>query len=289
MIKPSTFSIVGFDSKNAAWGIAVASKFPAAGAVVPWARADAGAVATQSYANTSYGPRGLDLMGSGKSAQETLDTLIAEDDGRDLRQVGLVDAAGRAATFTGKDCFDWAGGLVGDYYCVQGNILVGEHVVRAMAEAFEAGEGELPERLLAALGAGDLAGGDRRGRQSAGLLVVRPQGGYGGFNDRWMDYRVDDHEDPVPRLRDLIELHHLHFEKSPIEEELAIEGEICQTLQALMIKLGYDLKTASGIYDPETQHALRQFLGNENFEERANFDSGRIDPPVYEFILRKFG
>ncbi|TFH35863.1 MAG: DUF1028 domain-containing protein [Anaerolineales bacterium] len=289
MIKPSTFSIVAFDSKASSWGIAVASKFPAAGAVVPWARADAGAVATQSYANTSYGPLGLEMMASGRTAQETLDTLIAEDDGRDLRQAGLVDLKGGVATYTGKDCFDWAGGRSGDGYCLQGNILVGELVLQRMAEAYEGTPGELPERLLAALFAGDRAGGDRRGRQSAALLVVKPEGGYGGYNDRWIDYRVDDHADPVPRLLELLELHHLYFDKSPSEEELAIEGEICRNLQSLMIKQDYALDQASGIYDPATQKALRQFLGNENFEERANFDTGRIDAPVYEFLVRKFG
>jgi uncharacterized Ntn-hydrolase superfamily protein len=289
MIKLSTFSIVAFDSNNAAWGIAVASKFPAAGAVVPWARADAGAVATQSYANTSFGPRGLDMMASGLSAQEALDKLIAEDEGRDLRQAGFVDKNGGAMTFTGKDCFEWAGGLIGEGYCVQGNILVGETVVQTMAEAFEAAKGALPERLMSALLTGDRAGGDRRGRQSAGLLVVKPEGGYGGFNDRWIDYRVDDHEDPVPRLSELLELHHLYFEKSPPEEELSIEGEVCKHLQSMMIDQKYELDSASGIYDPATQQTLRQFLGNENFEERANFDTGRIDAPVYEFLIRKFG
>lgn len=288
MIKPSTFSIVGFDSEDSAWGIAVASKFPAAGAVVPWARADAGAVATQSYANTSYGPRGLEMMASGMSAQETLKALIADDEGRDLRQVGLVDKQGNSATFTGGQCFTWAGGISGDGYCAQGNILVGEEVIHAMAEAFETQTGALPERLMAALLAGDRAGGDRRGRQSAGLLVVKPEGGYAGFNDRWIDYRVDDHENPVPRLSELLELHHLYFEKSPPENELEIKGSVCETLQAMMIEQGYLPGDASGAYDQKTREALRKFLGNENFEERAEFEAGRIDAPVYEFLKRKF-
>ncbi len=289
MIKPSTFSIVAFDSGATAWGIAVASKFPAAGAVVPWARSDAGAVATQSYANTSYGPRGLDMMASGISAQETLDALIKEDEGRDLRQVGLVDLKGGSATYTGKDCFEWAGGLTGEGYCVQGNILVGEKVIQAMGDAFEAASGDLPGRLMQALLAGDRAGGDRRGRQSASLLVVKPEGGYGGFNDRWIDYRVDDHEDPVPQLMELLALHHLYFEKSPPEDELAITQEVCKNLQSIIKKQGYDLPSTSGEYDETTRKALREFLGNENFEERADFKQGRIDAPVYEYLLRKFG
>ena len=288
MIKPSTFSIVAFDSSASAWGIAVASKFPAAGAVVPWARAGAGAVATQSYANTSYGPLGLDMMTSGMSASDALEKLIADDEGRDLRQVGLVDLEGRATTYTGKDCFDWAGGLTGEGYCVQGNILVGEVVIQSMAAAFESAEGELPERLMIALLAGDRSGGDKRGRQSAGLLVVKPEGGYGGYNDRWIDYRVDDHVDPVPRLIGLLELHHLYFEKSPPEEELSIEGEILNTLQAMMIQQGYKLNATNDAFNTITQKALRQFLGNENFEERADFDAGLIDAPVYEFLKRKF-
>jgi uncharacterized Ntn-hydrolase superfamily protein len=289
MIRPSTFSIVAYDSNDSAWGIAVASKFPAAGAVVPWARASAGAIATQSYANTSFGPRGLDLMSSGISAQEALDTLISEDEGRDLRQAGFVDKKGTSATYTGKDCFEWAGGLTGEGFCVQGNILVGDGVIQAMADAFETTEGDLPHRLMSALYAGDRAGGDRRGRQSAGLLVVKPEGGYGGFNDRWIDYRVDDHADPVPRLSELLDLHHLYFEKSPPEQELSIEDEICSNIQRMLIKLGYISEQASGIYNPATQQALREFLGNENFEERADIENGRIDAPVYEFLMEKFG
>ena len=289
MIRPSTFSIVAYDSTDSAWGIAVASKFLAAGAVVPWARASSGAVATQSYANTSYGPRGLDLMSSGISAQEALDRLIGEDEERDLRQAGFVDKNGNSATYTGKGCFEWAGGLSGEGFCVQGNILVGEGVIRAMTEAFETTEGDLPHRLVSALYAGDRAGGDRRGRQSAGLLVVKPGGGYGGLNDRWIDYRVDDHEDPVPRLLELLELHHLYFEKSPPEEEHSIEDEVCSNLQRMMINHGYLSEQASGEYDHSTQQALREFLGNENFEERADFENGRIDAPVYEFLRRKFG
>jgi uncharacterized Ntn-hydrolase superfamily protein len=288
MIRPSTFSIAAYDSKDSAWGIAVASKFPAAGAVVPWARAGAGAVATQSYANTSFGPRGLDLMSTGTSAQEALESLISEDEGRDLRQAGFVDKEGNSATYTGKECFEWAGGLAREGFCVQGNILVGDGVIQAMADAFETSVGDLPRRLMSALYAGDRAGGDRRGRQSAGLLVVKPEGGYGGFNDRWIDYRVDDHEDPVPRLLELLELHHLYFEKSPPEEELSIEDEVCRNLQGMMIKLGYFSEQASGKYDSATHQALREFLGNENFEERADFEKGRIDAPVYEFLRRKF-
>ena len=209
-----TFSIVAFDPADRTWGVAVASKFPAVGAVVPFARADAGAVATQSFANTSYGPRGLEMMAKGLSADVALKKLLEEDPEKELRQVGLVDEQGHAATFTGSGCFSWAGGLIGNGYACQGNILAGEQVVKALEGGFLKTEGDLSTRLYAALLAGDRAGGDRRGRQSAAIYVVKAGAGYAGFNDRWMDYRVDDHQDPVPQLGKLIEMHHLYFDKS---------------------------------------------------------------------------
>lgn len=287
-IRIATFSIAAYDPQEDAWGVAVASKFPAVGAVVPWARAGAGAIATQSYANTTFGPRGLGLMERGASAQETLDRLLAEDEGRALRQVGAVDAQGRAATFTGDDCFDWAGGLTGEGYSVQGNILAGAQVVERMAQAFEGAGGDLPERLMAALLAGDRAGGDRRGRQSAALLVVKPEGGYSGFNDRWIDYRVDDDEDPVPRLMDLLELHRLYFEHSEPGERLPLEGETLIALQRIARGRGFEIEE-EGAYDEKTRNALRAFIGNENFEDRTNFEEAWIDRPVFEYLMKKFG
>lgn len=289
MPQPSTFSIAAYDPEQQAWGIAVASKFPGAGAVVPWAEADAGAVATQSYANPAYGPKGLDLMRDGVSAELALEQLLAGDEQSALRQVGLVDAQGNPATFTGEDCLTWAGGRTGQHYAVQGNILVGPEVVDDMAEAFEVTEGDLPARLLAALQAGDRAGGDRRGKQSAAIFVVKPEGGYGGLNDRWMDYRVDDHPEPVYKLAELVEMHRLYFGESPAEDELPIEGEVAESLQALMAELDYYEGPVHGSYDKATKKALRAFIGNENFEERADVEAGRIDRPVYEFLLRRFG
>jgi len=206
-----TFSIVACDLEEQTWGVAVASKFPAVGAVVPWAQAGIGAVATQSFANTSYGPRGLALMATGLSAEEALARLLEDDPERELRQVGLVDGQGRAATFSGSGCFAWAGGVSGKGYAVQGNILAGKRVVTALEKGFLKSKGDLAARLHAALLAGDRAGGDRRGRQSAAIYMVKPKGGYGGYNDRLLDYRVDDHEDPVPRLGEMIELHRLYF------------------------------------------------------------------------------
>ena len=189
------------DPEAGEWGVGVQSKFLAVGAVVSWAKAGVGAVATQSYCNTSFGPDGLALMAQGLSAQDALDRLVAGDEGRARRQVGLVDAQGRAATFTGDECHDWAGGFTGTHYAVQGNILVSGATVEAMAKGFEEAGGELADRLVTSLAAGQAAGGDRRGQQSAAVLVVRPEGGYGGFNDRYLDLRVDDDPAPIERLK----------------------------------------------------------------------------------------
>jgi len=284
----STFSIAAYDPDGPAWGVAVASKFPAVGAVVPWAAAGAGAVATQSYANTSFGPRGLQMMASGKAAAEALDALLADDPGREQRQVGLIDARGGSATFSGKECFAWAGGKTGEHFCVQGNILTGPDVIEAMADGFTGREGDFAGRLLAALQAGDRAGGDRRGRQSAAILVVRAGAGYGGYNDVWLDYRVDDDPDPVPRLAELVSLHRLYFGKSDPKDELAVSGDLARELQTMMGRLGYYRGDATGEYDDLTRDALRRFLGNENFEDRTDFLHGRIDAPVVEFLRRKF-
>lgn len=283
-----TFSIVACDLQEQSWGVAVASKFPAVGAVVPWAQAGIGAVATQSFANTSYGPRGLALMATGLSAEETLQRLLEDDPERDVRQLGLVDAQGRAATYSGKGCFAWAGGIAGSGYAVQGNILAGKKVVVALEKGFLKAVGDLPTRLHAALLAGDRAGGDRRGRQSAAMYVVKAKAGYGGYNDRWLDYRVDDHEDPVPRLGELLELHRLYFGKSPDAERVVLGTEQVRRLQVILNRLGYLASEPSGEYDPATQKALRAFVGNENFEERCDPAAGWMDAPVLEYIYRKF-
>jgi uncharacterized Ntn-hydrolase superfamily protein len=196
----STFSIVAVDLERKEWGVAVASKYLAVGAVVPWARAGVGAVATQSYVNVTYGPRGLELLASGKSAEEVLKQLTDTDKGKDTRQAAIVDAKGNVANFTGTGCLAWAGAKSGKHYSCQGNLLAGEGVVNAMAQAFEEAKGPLAWRLMGALEAGEKAGGDKRGKQSAAILVVRDQGGPSGFNDRMIDFRVDDHETPVQEL-----------------------------------------------------------------------------------------
>jgi uncharacterized Ntn-hydrolase superfamily protein len=199
-----TFSIVAFDPKTGDLGVAVASKFLAVGSVVPYAKAGVGAIATQSFANTTFGPKGLGLLRKGLTPSQVLKQLLASDKDRELRQVGIVDAKGRAAAFTGKKCLPWAGHIVGKGFAVQGNILAGEQVVKAMAKAFQETQGELAERLMAALEAGEQAGGDARGKQSAAILVVRKGAGYGGFDDRYIDLRVDDHPEPVKELRRIL-------------------------------------------------------------------------------------
>ncbi|HET7144144.1 MAG TPA: DUF1028 domain-containing protein [Anaerolineales bacterium] len=277
-----TFSIVACDLGEKSWGIAVASKFPAVGAVVPWAQANAGAVATQSFANTSFGPQGLEMMANGISADEALAKLLMDDSNRELRQAGLVDSLGNAKTFTGNGCFPWAGGVTGKGYAIQGNILAGPKVVPAMEKKFLAFKGELPSRLYAALMAGDRAGGDKRGRQSAAIYVVKPNGGYGGFTDRWIDYRVDDHEDPVPRLGELLEMHDLYFGKSPESERLPLKGKSLEQISAILKRAVY-LKRNTAFQD-----AFNALMGNENFEERADPNAQWIDKPVMRYLLKKF-
>ena len=282
----STFSIIACDLKSQSWGIAVASKFPAVGAVVPWAKAKVGAIAIQSLANTTFGPRGLELLASGLSAEEAMLKLLARDRERDDRQVGIVDFKGRSTSFTGKSCSVWAGGLMGPGYAIQGNSLAGAEVVAEMEHAFLEAKGELPERLFAALDGGSRAGGDRRGRQSAALLVVKQKAGYGGYNDRWVDCRVDDHLNPIGRLGELLELYRLYFGKSPKSQKVKLEGEVLRGIQVIMKGLGYYSPTHGG-YDDATREAFRSFIDNENFEARANPDAGWIDRPVLEYLMKK--
>jgi len=281
-----TFSIVARDPQAGESGIAVQSKFLAVGAVVPWAKAGVGAIATQSWANTSYGPRGLELLASGLSVQETLAQLIGEDDGRASRQVGIVGVDGQPATFTGDQCFPWAGGQVGEHYTCQGNILVGEDTVLAMARTFEQTTGRLCDRLVAALAAGQAAGGDSRGQQSAALLVVRQGGGYGGFNDRFIDLRVDDHPQPINELQRILQLHKLYLFPPDPADILVIDHDIARELQQLLTVLGDYQGASSGSYDEVTRAAFRKFSGRENLEERW-FEDARVDRTVLEFLRQK--
>lgn len=283
MIPCSTFSIVAADPVAGECGVAVASKFLSAGAVVPWARGGVGAIATQSYANTSYGPAGLDLLAKGLSPQAVIDRLTAADPDAAKRQVGIVDLDGGAATFTGDACFPWCGGLTADHVSVQGNILVGEATVTAMLRAFQTTTGALAARLLAALKAGDDAGGDRRGKQSAALLVVKPAGGYGGGNDRYLDLRVDDHPHPVDELERLTGLWRLYFEKPSVDDLLVIDDRLAQELRDGLRRLGYDPGRDGEPWGDHARQAFTSFSEMENLEDRLRAD-GRTDRQVLAYF-----
>ena len=286
-----TFSIVAHDAAEDAWGVAVSSKFPAVGAVVPWARAGVGAVATQSYAKIGFGSDGLDLMADGRSAEDALSDLLAADDGRETRQLALVDSSGGVAAHTGADCHDWAGHKVGAGFSVQGNLLAGEAVIDAMVAGYVQAEGELADRLVAALRAGEYAGGDRRGKQSAAVLVVRPGGGYGGDNDRYLDLRVDDAAEPVQRLDALVRMHHLYFQPARAEDILRIDREIASELQAMLIKQGYMTGEVNGDWDEVCQQVFFMLIGNENLEMRWSPERNRfsIDRVVLDYLRERFG
>jgi uncharacterized Ntn-hydrolase superfamily protein len=268
----ATFSIVACDLQARHWGVATQSKFLAVGSVVPWAEADVGAVATQSYANPRYGPDGLTLLRQGQSAQDVVEALTGADHDRDHRQLGIVDSRGGAATFTGSKCFARAGGRTGDGYAAQGNILVSVDTVDALAESFER-RGELPlaERLLECLTAAQAAGGDRRGQQSAALLVAKKDGGYGGLSDTLVDLRVDDHASPIEELRRLFGIHRLLFGKTPREEWISVDDALRAEMRGLLTALGYE--------------RLEDWAGVENLEERVDGEDA-IDPVVLDELRR---
>ena len=274
----STYSIVAGDLEAREWGVAVQSKFLAVGAAVPAAEAEVGAIATQAWANLAYRPQGLALLGEGYSAEDAVRALVGADEGREHRQLGVVDALGRAATYTGSDCLDWAGGTTGPGFAAQGNILVSAATVEALVETFERSEGRrLAERLLACLAAAEGAGGDRRGRQSAALLVVRKDGGYGGTSDVAVDLRVDDHPEPVEELARIYRLHDLLFGETPEEEWLDVCAELGEELRERLAALGFE--------QPELADALEAWAGTENLEERVR-GAARIDPVVLAQLRR---
>lgn len=275
----STYSIVACDLEAREWGVAVQSKFLAVGAAVPAAEAEAGALATQAWANLAYRGDGLALLRDGYSADDVVRTLVGADDGRDHRQVGVVDALGRSATYTGSSCLDWAGGTAGDGYAAQGNILVSEATVTALASTFERTGGlPLAARLLACLAAAQAAGGDRRGQQAAALLVVREEGGYGDTSDVAVDLRVDDHAAPVPELARLYEIHDLLFGQTPEEEWIEVDEALGTELRERLAALGYD--------EPELGAALAAWAGTENFEERVR-GADRVDPVILAQLRRR--
>lgn len=278
-----TFSIVARDDScdPPEWGIAVASKFLAVGSAVPWAQAGAGAVATQALANLAYGPDGLKLLAAGQSADEVVAGLTAADDDRVHRQLGVVDATGRAATYTGAECLHWAGGRTGNGYCCQGNILTGPDVVERMCEAFESTAGELALRLLAAVRAGDAAGGDSRGRQSAAVYVARAGGGYGGGIDRSVDLRVEDHPAPIDELDRLFGLHRLYFPRPEDLDFVPLDDGLRDEMAGLLAGAGYDVAEGpSGLRD-----ALYRYVGTENLEERWSEDD-TIERGILEHLRR---
>lgn len=274
----ATYSIVACDLAAGHWGVAVQSKFLGVGSIVPWAAPGVGAVATQAYANPRYGPDGLALLRDGLSAEETVARLTAADDGRDHRQLGVVDAQGRGATYTGGACMDWAGGIAGDCFAAQGNILVGAETVDALAQTFADTEGRpLARRLLACLAAAQAAGGDSRGQQSAALLVVEKDGGYAGLSDTLVDLRVDDHPEPIAELTRIFELHDLLFGSTPRDEWLAVDDGLRDELAGRLRTLGYD---------GDLGEAFAAWAGAQNLEERVD-GIERIDPVVLGELRRQ--
>ena len=309
-----TFSIVALDPATGDLGVAVQSKFLAVGAVVPWAQAGVGAIATQSFANVGYGPGGLALLADGLGADETLARLVESDSLRDQRQAGIVDASGLAATHTGRQCFAWAGGRIGPGYAAQGNILAGAGVVDGLADTFVAGGRPFPELLVDCLAAADAAGGDRRGRESAALLVVRAGGGYGGGNDRWMDLRVDHHDDPIGELARLVDLQHLYFDRPALGDLQAVDETTAAEVRSGLESLGAgpggrfgtvyapmsgepameseprpsvgERRSFPANWDEGWQRALDDWMSVENLEERAAAP-GWIDRHVLTVLRAK--
>jgi uncharacterized Ntn-hydrolase superfamily protein len=273
----ATYSIAACDLDAGQWGVATQSKFLGVGSVVPWAVPGVGAIATQAYANPRYGPDGLALLREDMSAQEVVERLTAADDGREHRQLGVVDGQGRGASFTGSECMDWAGGRTGDGYAAQGNILVSAATVNAIAETFESTIGSLAERLLNCLDAAQAAGGDRRGQQSAALLVVERDGGYAGLSDEVVDLRVDEHPRPLEELRRIFVMHQAIFGKTPREKWIDVDQALAGELRERLTKLGYE---------GELGQAFFTWAGNENLEERVDGVES-VDPVVLEELRRQ--
>jgi uncharacterized Ntn-hydrolase superfamily protein len=310
-----TYSIVARDPATGDLGVAVQSKFLAVGAVVPWARAGVGAVATQSFANVAYGPDGLAQLSQGSLAQDTVDALVGPDEHRATRQVGLVDAHGGSATYTGADCLAWAGGRTGDGWAAQGNILAGPSVVDALVDTLLAGARPFPELLVACLAAADEQGGDRRGRESAALLIVREGGGYGGANDRWIDLRVDQHDDPIGELARVLGHVRLYFDRPDPADLLPVDDALAADLRRGLETVGAQpggrfesiFTTMSGKpaddvprpctgsprpipsnWDETWQAALERWMDVENLEERTAAP-GWIDPRVLSILRARAG
>ena len=284
VLKPSTFSIVAFDGSTGDLGVAVESKFIAVGALVPWAKAGVGAIATQAWANVSYGPRGLKMLEAGFSASETLRRLLGDDPRPEVRQVAIVDGKGDVAVHTGSECMEWAGHVTGAGYSCQGNILSSSKVVQSMADAYEETSGDLVDRLLRALSAGQAAGGDRRGEQSAALLVVRDKGGYEGFTDRYVDLRVDDHPHPIEELERIFKIYDMTIlSREDPRNLLSIDAEMTLVLQKDLKKLSLYHGEVTGTFDDATKKALADFVNLHNFENRMR-EEGRIWKSILDYL-----
>ena len=268
-----TFSIVAYDPKNKEWGVAVQSKFVAVGSIVPFAKANIGAIATQALANTSYGPKGLQLLQSGLTASEVLEQVLKGDDLMEERQVGIVDMKGKVASFTGKNCFEWAGHIVGKNFACQGNILASEKVVQGMADAYEDTSGDLIEKFFSALETGQKNGGDRRGKESAAILIVKKEGAYDGGTDRYIDIRVDEHAEPIKELKKVFEIYDMCLLKRDDPEDIIkLEGNNLKLVKELLRKDGFYKGEIDDYYDNNTRKALRDWLGTNNFEVKERED-----------------
>jgi uncharacterized Ntn-hydrolase superfamily protein len=282
--RPSTFSIVAFDSRNGDLGVAVESKFPAVGAIVPWAKANVGAIATQALINVSYGPTGLKMLEGGLSAEETLQKMTAADLQPEVRQAAVVDTKGRVAAHTGKECLDWAGHVTGDGYSCQGNILASSKVVESMAKAYEETKGDLIDKLLQALTAGQGAGGDRRGQQSAAILIVREKGGYEGYTDKYLDLRVDDHPNPIEELKRVFKAYDITMlSREDPRNLLTIDRDVTTILQRNLKKLGMYNGPITGNLDAATKKSLDEWVNINNFENRMR-EEGRIWKSILDYL-----
>jgi uncharacterized Ntn-hydrolase superfamily protein len=303
-----TYSIVAYDSASGDLGIAVQSKFPNVGGIVPWARAGVGAVATQSLGNTAYGDDGLRLMAMGATAPEAMRIVMRADQRPAQRQVGMIDAHGNAASWTGDSCFDWAGGrtlgadgqivlggkgamIVGRGFAAQANIMVSDQTVKNMADAFAGATGSLADRLMAALVAGQAGGGDKRGMESAALLVVRANGGYLGANDRYIDIRVYDDTNPIRELQRLYRLHQLYFFQSRPQDLVPITADIVRQLEPILLAEPVNqrekwLDAPQGTANAKFLQALENFMYWENYDVRVRTD-GKIDRVALDDILAR--
>jgi uncharacterized Ntn-hydrolase superfamily protein len=282
-----TFSIVAYDPERKEWGVAVQSKFIAVGSIVPWAKSGVGAIATQAWANTSYGPKGLALLEQGLTAEEVISILTQKDEKREDRQVGIVDSYGNAVSFTGSRCFDWAGHIVGENYSCQGNILVSEDTVLAMSQAFRETKGDLALKLLNVLEEGQEAGGDSRGKQSAAILIVKEEGGYGGGTDRYVDIRVDEHEHPIKELRRIFELYNLSLlKRDDPDYKVKLEGDVMKAIKEVLKADGFYEKDIDDKFDTYTKEALQKWMHTNNFEVKEREDN-YMWGAVYRYIEKR--